>query len=311
MRVVFFGTPEFAIPSLRALRQAGHEILLVVSREDKPAGRHLLMTTPAVADFARSLGLPVMQAERLSQEDVVGQFRQLGMDVGVVVAFGRFIPSRLLHVPRYGFVNVHPSLLPRHRGPSPIQWAIYSGDRETGVTTMLLDEGMDTGPILLQRSTPIHPKEHAPQLEARLAVMGAELLVETLEGLAKRQIKPKPQDPSLATVTPKLERKMGRVDWGQEAEELARRCRAFDPWPGLFCNFRGGRLKIHGLEVGEPRPGEEPPGTVLAVGKQGIEVRCGNGSVAVLTELQREGRRRLPADAFILGERVVKGEQFK
>jgi methionyl-tRNA formyltransferase len=311
MRVVFFGTPEFAIPSLRALRQAGHEILLVVSREDKPAGRHLLMTTPAVADFARSLGLPVMQAERLSQEDVVGQFRQLGMDVGVVVAFGRFIPSRLLHVPRYGFVNVHPSLLPRHRGPSPIQWAIYSGDRETGVTTMLLDEGMDTGPILLQRATPIHPKEHAPQLEARLAVMGAELLVETLEGLAKRQIKPKPQDPSLATVTPKLERKLGRVDWGQEAEELARRCRAFDPWPGLFCNFRGGRLKIHGLEVGEPRPGEEPPGTVLAVGKQGIEVRCGNGSVAVLTELQREGRRRLPADAFILGERVVKGEQFK
>jgi methionyl-tRNA formyltransferase len=141
--------------------------------------------------------------------------------------------------------------------------------------------------------------------------MGAELLVETLEGLAKRQIKPKPQDPSLATVTPKLERKLGRVDWGQEAEELARRCRAFDPWPGLFCNFRGGRLKIHGLEVGEPRPGEEPPGTVLAVGKQGIEVRCGNGSVAVLTELQREGRRRLPADAFILGERVVKGEQFK
>lgn len=311
MRVVFFGTPEFAIPSLKALRRAGHEVLLVVSREDKPAGRHLLMTTPAVADFARAVGLPVMQAERLGNEDVVQHFRQLGMDVGVVVAFGRFIPSRLLHVPGYGFVNVHPSLLPRHRGPAPIQWAIYSGDRETGVTTMLLDEGMDSGPILLQRATPIDPREHAPQLEARLAQLGAELLLETLDGLAQRRIKPRPQDSSQATVTPKLERRMGRVDWNLSAEELERRCRAFDPWPGLFCNFRGGRLKIHDLEVGEPRPGDEPPGTVLEVGKHGIEVRCGQGTVAILTELQREGRRRLPADAFILGERVVKGEQFR
>ncbi len=311
MRVVFFGTPEFAVPSLKALRRAGHEVLLVFSREDKPAGRHLLMTTPAVADFARAVGLPVMQAERLGNEDVVQHFRQLGMDVGVVVAFGRFIPSRLLHVPRYGFVNLHPSLLPRHRGPAPIQWAMYSGDRETGVTTMLLDEGMDTGPILLQRATPIDPREHAPQLETRLAQLGAELLLETLDGLAQRRIKPRPQDSSQATVTPKLERKMGRVDWNLPAEELERRCRAFDPWPGLFCNFRGGRLKIHDLEVGEPRPGDEPPGTVLEVGKHGIEVRCGQGTVAILTELQREGRRRLPADAFILGERVVKGEQFR
>lgn len=311
MRVVFFGTPEFAIPSLKALRKAGHDLLLVVSRVDKPAGRNLLMTTPAVADFARAIGLPVMQAEKLGNDDVVRQFEKLGFDVGVVVAFGRFIPSKLLRIPTFGFVNVHPSLLPRHRGPAPIQWAIYSGDEETGVTTMLLDEGMDTGPILLQRATPIHPKEHAPQLEARLAVLGAELLVETLKGLEDRSVKPRPQDSSKATVTPKLERKMGRLDWSLPAEELARRCRAFDPWPGLFCNFRGGRLKIHGFEVGEPRSGDEPPGTVLAVGKRGIEVRTGDQSVGILTELQREGRRRLPADAFILGERVVAGEQFK
>ncbi|MGC8917147.1 MAG: methionyl-tRNA formyltransferase [Thermoanaerobaculum sp.] len=311
MRVVFFGTPEFAIPTLKALRRAGHDVLLVVSREDKPAGRHLLMTTPAVADFARAIGLPVMQAEKLANEEFAQQFRKLGVDVGVVVAFGRFIPARLLHIPPYGFVNLHPSLLPRHRGPAPIPWAIYSGDQETGVTTMLLDEGMDTGPILLQRATPIDPREHAPQLEARLADMGAELMVETLERLANKTIRPQPQDHSKATVTPKLERKMGRVDWNLPAEELARRCRAFDPWPGLFCNFRGGRLKIHDFRVGEPRPGDEPPGTVLAVGKHGIEVRCGEGSVGVITELQREGRRRLPADAFILGERVVKGEQFR
>lgn len=311
MRVVFFGTPEFAIPTLKALRKAGHDVLLVVSREDKPAGRHLLMSTPAVADFARAVGLPVMQAEKLASDEFLQQFKQLGPDAGVVVAFGRFIPSRLLHIPRYGFINLHPSLLPRHRGPAPIQWAIYSGDKETGVTTMLLDEGMDTGPILLQRATPIDPREHASQLEARLALMGAELMIETLEGLANRTVRPKPQDHSQATVTPKLERKMGRVDWNLPAEELARRCRAFDPWPGLFCNFRGRRLKIHDFRVGEPCPGDEAVGTVLAVSKDGIAVRCGEGTVGIITELQREGRRRLPADAFILGERVVKGERFR
>ncbi len=311
MRVVFFGTPEFAIPTLKALRKAGHDVLLVVSREDKPAGRHLLMSTPAVADFARAVGLPVMQAEKLASDEFLQQFKKLGAEAGVVVAFGRFIPTRLLHIPRYGFVNLHPSLLPRHRGPAPIQWAIYAGDQKTGVTTMLLDEGMDTGPILLQRATPIDPREHAPQLEARLALMGAELMIETLAGLANRTVHPKPQDHSQATVTPKLERKMGRVDWNLTADELARRCRAFDPWPGLFCNFRGGRLKIHDFRVGEPCPGDEPPGTVLAVSKAGIAVRCGEGTVGIITELQREGRRRLPADAFILGERVVKGEQFR
>ncbi|MCS7183405.1 MAG: methionyl-tRNA formyltransferase, partial [Thermoanaerobaculum sp.] len=273
--------------------------------------RHLLMTTPAVADFARSVGLPVMQAEKLNSDEFLQQFKQLGAEVGVVVAFGRFIPGRLLRLPRYGFVNLHPSLLPRHRGPAPIQWAIYCGDQETGVTTMLLDEGMDTGPILLQRSTPIDPREHAPQLEARLATLGAELMVETLEGLVRRRIHPKPQDHSQASVTPKLERKMGRVDWNLTADELARRCRAFDPWPGLFCNFRGGRLKIHGFRAVDSPPGEEPPGTVLAVEKTGILVRCGGGTAGLLTELQREGRRRLPADAFILGERVVRGEQFR
>jgi len=175
---------------------------------------------------------------------------------------------------------------------------------------MLLDEGMDTGPLLLQRRTPIGAAERAPELEARLAQLGAELLVETLAGIERDEIRPFPQDDAHASMTPKLDRKMGRIDWSRRAEVWARRCRAFEPWPGLYCNFRGTRVKVHGLEVGDHRPGEQPPGSVLGVSGAGIEVRCGDGTVALLTELQREGKRRLPADAFIIGERVAPSERF-
>jgi methionyl-tRNA formyltransferase len=310
VRIVFLGTPEFAVPSLEAVVGAGHDVQLVVSRPDKPAGRHLHMAAPAVVPAARRLSLPLAQPDRLGGEEFTKRLHALAPDAAVVVAYGRLISPRVLGIPRFGFVNVHPSLLPRHRGPSPVEWAILSGDAETGVSTMLLDEGMDTGPILLQRSTPIEPREHAPELEARLALLGAELLVETLAGLVGGTIVAKPQDPALATVTGKLERKMGRISWSSTADELARRCRAFDPWPGLFTNFRGSRLKVHGLEVGEPRPGDEEPGTVLAASTAGISVRCGDGTVAVVTEVQREGKRRIPADAFAIGDRVAPGERL-
>ncbi len=311
MRIVFFGTPEFAIPSLEAVLRAGHEIALVVSRPDQPAGRHMRLTEPAVVPVARKHGLALAQPEKLGVEDFVNRLRAIRPDAAVVVAFGRLISPRVLVIPPHGFINVHPSLLPRHRGPSPIETAILAGDAETGVTTMLLDEGMDTGPILLQRRTPIDARERAPQLAERLADLGAEVLVETLAGLASGTVKPLPQNAALATVTEKLDRRLARVDWSLTATALARRCRAFDPWPGLFCGFRGTRVKVHGLEVGEARAGSEAPGTVVGVSGAGIAVRCGDGTVAVLTELQREGRRRLPADAFILGERVAASERFR
>jgi methionyl-tRNA formyltransferase len=311
VRVVFLGTPEFAIPSLEAVATAGHEVQLVVTRPDKPAGRHMRVTAPALVAVARRLGLALAQPDRLGGEDFTNRLSVLAPDAAVVVAYGRLIPPRVLGIPRHGFVNVHPSLLPRHRGPSPIEWAILSGDAQTGVTTMLLDEGMDTGPILLQRATPVAPRERTPELESRLARLGAELLVETLAGLADGTVVPKPQDGSLATVSGKLDRKMGRIDWSSSAGELARRCRAFDPWPGLFTNFRGSRLKVHGLEEGEPVSGDEGPGTVLAASAAGISVRCGGGTVALVTEVQREGKRRLPADAFIIGERIAPGERFR
>lgn len=310
MRVVFFGTPEFAVPSLRALVAAGFEIPLVVSRSDQPAGRHMELTTPPVVEVARQLGLATVQPEKLGVDEFYQPFRALRPDVAAVVAFGRLITPRVLDVPRLGFVNVHPSLLPRHRGPTPIESAILAGDAETGVTTMLLDEGFDTGPVLMRHAIPLGPRDRTASLEPRLAHLGAELLVETLRAVEAGTVTPEPQDDALATVSSKLERKLGRIDWTLPAAELDRRCRAFDPFPGLFANFRGARLKVHDIEVGEPVVGDEAPGTVLAVSPAGIAVRSGEGTVAVLCELQREGKRRLPADAFILGERVARGERF-
>lgn len=310
MRVVFFGTPEFALPSLDALLAAGFEIPLVVSRADQPAGRHLELTRPPVVVAAQRLGIAVAQPEKLGVDEFYRPFVELRPDVAAVVAFGRLITPRVLGVPRLGFVNVHPSLLPRHRGPTPVETAILAGDAETGVSTMLLDEGFDTGPVLLQRSVPIGPRDRTATLEPRLARVGAELLVETLHALAAGSLVPRPQDERAATVTAKLERKMGRIDWALPAGELDRRCRAFDPFPGLYSNFRGARVKVHDVRVGGAVAGDEPPGTVIDVSPAGIAVRCGAGTVAVLGELQREGKRRLPADAFILGERVARGEHF-
>lgn len=310
MRVAFFGTPEFALPSLDALLAAGFEVPLVVSRADQPAGRHMELTRPPVVLAAERLGIPVAQPEKLGVDEFYRPFVELRPDVAAVVAFGRLITPRVLQVPRLGFVNVHPSLLPRYRGPTPIETAILEGDAETGVSTMLLDEGFDTGPVLLQRVVPLGPRDRTSTLEPQLARVGAELLVETLRALAAGSLRPRPQDDRAATVTAKLERKMGRIDWTLPAEALDRRCRAFDPFPGLYSNFRGARIKVHDLRVGEPLSGDEPPGTVIHVSPAGIAVRCGGGSAAVLGELQREGKRRLPADAFIVGERVARGERF-
>lgn len=310
VRIAYFGTPDIALPTLEALIDAEHDVALVVSRPDQPSGRSLHMTVPPVVEAARRLGLASAQPEKPGTAAFVEQLRATRIDVAVVFAFGRLISPRVLGIPRLGFVNLHPSLLPRHRGPSPITWAIASGDSETGVSTMLLDEGMDTGPVFLQLRTPIGLKERTPELEERLSVLGAGLVVETLARMAAGTITPTPQDHTRATVTPKLDRRDGRIDWTARAERLALRCRAFDPWPGLFTNFRGARIKVHGLEAAAASASDDPVGTVLAVSPAGIAVRCGEGTVALLTELQREGKRRLPADAFIIGERVARGEHF-
>jgi methionyl-tRNA formyltransferase len=311
MKVVFFATPDFAVPTLERLVASAHEVVLVVSRPDKPVGRHQVLTSPPVVEAARSLGLEVVQPKSLKGDDAAQALAASAADVAVVVAYGKLIPAELLAIPRHGFVNLHPSLLPRHRGPSPIQWALVCGDRATGVTTMQLDEGMDTGPILLQERVPIDDAETAETLAPRLAAIGADLVVRTLDGLEQGTITPRPQPEDGVNTTPMLRRNFAKVDWSMPARQLVNRLRGFTPWPGLYTSFRGGRLKIFGLEEVKPAPsGDEEPGTVLTADDTGIVIRCGRTTAARLTELQREGRRRMPVDAFLIGERVTRGETF-
>jgi methionyl-tRNA formyltransferase len=311
MKVVYFGTPEFAVPTLDALVESRHEVVLVVSKPDRLVGRRKVMTSPPVIEVARRLDVPTEQPKGFKGGGFDDILVGCGAEIAVVVAYGKLIPKSLLTVPPRGFVNLHPSLLPRHRGPSPIQWTLVCGDRTTGVTTMQLDEGMDTGPVLLQERLAIEPMDTAETLSPRLAEFGARLMVATLDGLEDGTVEPRPQPEDGANVTPMLRRTFAKVDWTMPARQLVNRLRGFTPWPGLYTKFRGGRLKIFGLEEVRPAPaGREEAGVVLDAGPPGILIRCGRGSAALITEMQREGRRRLPADAFLIGERVSRGEVF-
>ncbi|MFV2073173.1 MAG: methionyl-tRNA formyltransferase [Thermoanaerobaculales bacterium] len=311
MKIVFFGTPEFAVPTLERVVGSRHQVLLVVSKPDKPVGRRQVLAAPPVVEMARRFDLRCLQPANLKSEEFASSLAESGADAAVVVAFGKMIPAKLLTLPPSGFINLHPSLLPRHRGPSPIQWALVCGDQRTGVTTMQIDEGMDTGPILLQERVAIEPGETAELLAPRLAELGAELVVRTLDELEAGTITPRPQPEDGANTTPMLRRNFAKVDWSMPARQLVNRLRGFSPWPGLYTKFRGGRLKIFGLEeVKSPPRGKEDPGCVIAAEIDGIVVRCGRGSAAKITEVQREGRRRMPVDAFLIGERVSPGEVF-
>jgi len=311
MDLVFFGTPDFAVPTLNALLASRHRIKLVVSKPDKPAGRHKVMMSPPVIEIAQRHGIACEQPKGFKNGAFATVMAEAGAEIAVVVAYGRLIPPEVLAIPPRGYLNLHPSLLPRHRGPSPIQWALVCGDRSTGVTIMQLDEGMDTGPILLQERLAIDDVDTAETLSHRLAELGAELVVRALDGIEEGRLEPRSQPEDGANVTPMLRRSFAKVDWGMPARQLVNRLRGFTPWPGLYTKFRGGRLKIFGLEEIRPAPpGDENPGTVLGVSADGIAIRCGRGTAALMTEMQREGRRRLPADAFLIGERVSRGECF-
>lgn len=311
MKLAYFGTPDFAVPTLNAIVESRHEVVLVVSKPDRPVGRHKVMTSPPVVEVARRLELPIAQPKGFKGGTFNETLAGCGAEIAVVVAYGKLIPEALLGVPSRGFINLHPSLLPRHRGPSPIQWTLVCGDRSTGVTTMQLDQGMDTGPILLQERVGIEVLDTTETLSPRLAEVGARLVVSTLDALEDGTVQPRPQPEDGANVTPMLRRNFAKVDWSMPARQLVNRLRGFTPWPGLYTKFRGGRLKIFGLEEVRPvPPGREDTGVVLESGPAGIMVRCGRGSAVRITELQREGRRRLPADAFLIGERVSRGEVF-
>lgn len=307
MRIVFFGSPDFALPSIEALLAAGHAVALVVSQPAKPVGRSAELLDPPVARRAKELGLPVFQPATLKDDAAVARLADVGADLFVVVAYGKLLAQRVLDLPRLGCVNVHGSVLPRWRGASPVQAALLAGDAESGVSIMKMEAGMDTGPVYAASSGPIGPEEDAGALAARLAREGAGLLVATLPAIEAGTLVPTPQDDSLATLCPKIRREDGQADFTRPAVELVNRLRAFTPWPGLFA-FRGGRrVKLLAARAEAGRAGAAP-GEVLSAGEE-VVVACGAGALA-LGRLQAEGRRPLDAATFVRGERVAPGETW-
>ena len=307
MRIVFFGSPDFALPSLDALVAAGHEVPLVVSQPAKPVGRSGELSDPPVARRAKELGLPAFQPQTLKDDAAVARLAEAGADLFVVVAYGKILAQRVLDLPRLGCVNVHGSVLPRWRGASPVQAALLAGDAESGVSIMRMEAGMDTGPVYALSRTPIGPRDDAGSLSARLAADGAALLVGTLAAIETGTAVPVAQDDALATLCPKIRREDGQADFSRPAVELVRRLRAFTPWPGLFAFRAGKRVKLLAAREAPRLPGAAP-GEVLAAGEE-IVLACGEGAVAV-SRLQAEGRKPLDAATFVRGERVSPGETW-
>ena len=305
MRIVFCGTGDIGLPSLRALAgSARHELVGVITQPDRPAGRDLRPRPPAVKTEALARGIPVVQPERIRKD--FSALVEWSPDLMVVAAYGQILPRAVLDIPRLGCLNLHASLLPLHRGASPVQAAILAGDAETGMTAMYVDEGLDTGDILLARGIPIHPNETAGELHDRLADLAPSVLLESLELLENGSAARIPQDGSLATYAPKLGRQDGRLDWSEPAGLLARRVRAMTPWPGASARLAGGILKIH---LAQESPECGAPGTVLSAGPEGICVAAGEGSL-VLREVQLEGKKRLSAADFLRGFPLPAGTTF-
>jgi methionyl-tRNA formyltransferase len=306
MRLVFLGTPAFAVPTLERLVEAGHRVLAVVTQPDRPRGRGQHQSPTPVKEAAARLGLPVRQPERVRLPETVEFLRALGADAMVVVGYGQIIPQTVIDLAPLGIVNVHASLLPKYRGAGPVQWAILNGETRTGVTTMRIDAGLDTGDMLLKTSTEIGPDENAIELGARLAVMGADLLVETLAGLAAGTIVPEKQDPSQATYARLLKKEDGMVDWSQPAPSIHNRVRGLQPWPGASTTFRGQPLHIWKSRLSSnPRP--PSPGRVVSV--KPLVIGCGSGALELL-EVQLEGRKRISAADFANGRHLAENEDL-
>ena len=311
MKLAFFGTPEFSVPSLALLHDSGHDIRLVLTQPDRPSGRGRQVRPGPVKREARARGLPIFQPEHLD-DPAADRIAALGVDASVVVAYGLILPASVLRLPPMGCVNLHASLLPRYRGAAPVAHAILRGETRTGVTTLLMDEGIDTGPILLQRDCPIGSEETAGEVEKRLSEMGAVLLVETLRGLAAGEITPRPQEIDRETYAPKIRPETARIPWEREAVSIANLVRAMSPRPGAATSLGSGHLKIWRVAVGPPRSGDEmvvAPGTVLPGGSF-PRVACGGGGSIVLLELQKEGRGRVSGGEALRGRWLGPGDRF-
>ena len=322
MRLIFMGTPDFAQKALQAIREAGHEVLAAVCQPDKPKGRHGELSAPPVKEYALSQGIPVMQPEKASDPAFIEAVRALDPQVIVVAAYGKILKKELLEIPQYGCINIHASLLPRWRGAAPIQWAIIAGDEKAGVTTMQMDEGLDTGDMLLRREIPIEPSETGGSLFDKLSDLGSQLILETLKEVEAGSLTPKKQPEEGMTYAGMLTKEMGNISWQEPAEAVERLIRGLSPWPGTFSHLGGKLLKIHraalvpeaeqqrieGLAAGEGgQAGGLLPGALIREGDR-LYVLCGKGMLELL-ELQLEGKKRMETADFLRGSGALIREQ--
>ena len=308
MNLVFMGTPVFAVPTLERIVEAGHAVTGVFTQPDRPKGRGGQMAAPPVKECALRLGLPVHQPERVRRPEIVEQLKQLNPDAMVVVGYGQIIPQSIIDIPRLGIINVHASLLPKYRGAAPIQWAIANGETRTGVTTMRIDAGLDTGDMLLRWGTEIGPEETSLELSERMSAAGADLLVKTLVGLEDGSVKPEPQDNAQATLAPILKKEDGLIDWNWTAQKICNRARGFLPWPGAYSSFRGQLFHVWKARVaGESS--SAGAGRLIPQKKRLLAV-CGEGTTLELVEVQIEGRKRIPAEAFLNGHKLDENEML-
>jgi methionyl-tRNA formyltransferase len=315
MRIVFCGTPSFAVPSFKhLLAQSDFEIVAAITQPDRPRGRGQEIFFSRVKEAAVAEGVPVHQPEKIRAPEAQQILERLAPDAIVIIAYGQIIPARLLPIPKLGWINLHASLLPKYRGAAPINWAIVNGETQTGVTTMRIDAGMDTGDMLLRREVSILGNETAPELVARLSEIGAPLMAETLRGLAAGTLAAQPQDHSQASLAPMLKKEDGRIDWQLSAHQIYNRMRGFAPWPGAYTDFRGQTCKLWGEPVTPPNnlpasKDNSPPGTLLTAADE-LYVCCGSQSLLRVLFVQLEGRKRISAAEFRSGFRLTTHESF-
>jgi methionyl-tRNA formyltransferase len=307
MRVVFMGTPDFAVPSLNALISSGHQVVGVFTQPDRPKGRSKQVAESPVKRAARTAGLTVYQPERVRRPESVELVKSLGPELMVVVGYGQIIPQTIIDLPKYGILNVHASLLPRYRGAAPIQWAIANGETQTGVTIMQIDAGLDTGDMLLKASVPIAEDETAPELSTRLASLGAGLLIEALQQISTQSVRREKQNEAEATYAPVLKKEDGLIDWSRPARQIYNRLRGFAPWPGAYTTFRGYQLLVLSARVAEIS--RASPGT-LQSDRRTLLAACGDNSALELLGVQLGGKNRMSAQAFINGYKPSEHERL-
>jgi methionyl-tRNA formyltransferase len=310
LKIVFCGTPAFALPTLRHLiAQPDFQVQGVVTQPDRPRGRGQKTSSSPVKDGALEAGISVYQPEKIKSESAYDYFKRVAPDVVVIIAYGQIIPVGLIAIPRLGWINLHASLLPKYRGAAPINWAIVNGEKRTGLTTMRIEAGLDTGPMLLKHETSIGPEETAPELTARLAEAGAPLMAETLRKLERGEIEPTPQDNSQATLAPPLKKEDGRIDWLLPAPKIYNRIRGLQPWPGAFTKFRGATCRIWGKPL-KLVAADAMPGIMLPAQEDGLQVICGGATALRVEQIQMEGRNRVTDREFMNGAKITPGEKF-